>query len=226
MGGAGLSLGTIDRIQPVSLAIAQRLPLLEPLHSLLPSGLQRGSTAGVAGAGATSLACALLAGPMQAGSWAAVVGVPTLGLVAAENLGVPLHQLVMVDQPERRRWGTVVAALVDAFELVLIGPVRPSARDARRIEARSRERGAVVVSLGNRWPAAVDVALTVEGCWEGLGQGHGVLQGRRVTVTATGRRGSTRPRVSELWLPDATGAVAVVKHPRLELVPEPRRLAR
>ena len=40
------------------------------------------------------------------------------------------------------------------------------------------------------------------------GTGEGYLRRRRMTVTATGRRSSDRPRRCDLWLPTATGAVA------------------
>ena len=46
--------------------------------------------------------------------------------------------------------------------------------------------------------------------WDGVGTGEGYLRRRQMTVTATGRRSSVRPRHHRLWLPSATGAVADV----------------
>ena len=46
--------------------------------------------------------------------------------------------------------------------------------------------------------------------WEGLGQGHGHLRARRVTVVGGGRREASRPRQAELWLPSVDGAVEAV----------------
>src|SRR5438045_2983301 len=73
------------RARPVALAREHVLPVLEPLQTLLPDGLRRGSTVAV---GSTSLALALAAGPSAAGSWTAAAGVPALGLTAAAELGV------------------------------------------------------------------------------------------------------------------------------------------
>ena len=72
--------------------------------------------------GATSLALALAAGASQAGSWVAAVGLGSLGLVAAAELGVALDRLVLVADPGRERtgWASVVAALVDGFDVVLV----------------------------------------------------------------------------------------------------------
>ena len=64
------------RARPVALAREHVLPVLEPLQTLLPDGLRRGST--VAVGDSTSLALALLAGPSGQGSWAAAVGVSNL----------------------------------------------------------------------------------------------------------------------------------------------------
>jgi hypothetical protein len=206
------------RVQPTTLARERVLPVAEALHPLLPGGLVRGTSVQVAGAvdglGSTSLALALLAGPSAAGSWAATVGVPDLGLAAAAGFGVDLGHLVLVAPPPAGEWATVVAALLDAFEVVVARPpvpgrVRPA--DARRLAARARERGSVLVRLGDggAWPEAADVSLTVVATtWEGLGLGHGHLRARRATVEATGRRGFDRPRRADLWLPGPGGILA------------------
>src|SRR4051794_34023563 len=96
--------------RPVALAREHVLPVLEPLQPLLPDGLRRGST--VAVGDATSLALVVLAGPSAAGSWAAAVGVSNLGLAAAAELGVALDRFVVVADPPREAWSTVVATLV------------------------------------------------------------------------------------------------------------------
>src|SRR4051795_3391289 len=107
------------RTRPVALAEEERLPVLGPLAGLFPGGgLRRGTTVSVGGgSGSTSLAMALLAGPSQAGSWAAVVGCPDLGLVAAAELGVDLERLALVPRAGSQ-WPTVVSALLDAVDVV------------------------------------------------------------------------------------------------------------
>ncbi len=190
------------------------LPVLPALVGLAPgSGLQRGSAVSTTGPGAAALALALVAGASIGGSWTAVVGVPSLGLLAAAELGVCLERMVLLASPEPSAWATVVAALLDAFEVVVVRPehrVRPA--EQRRLQARSRERGAVLVQAGGRadaWPEAPELRLAVVAqTWRGLGPGHGHLQARRVTVEVTGRRQAARARRVELWLPGPDGRVA------------------
>jgi hypothetical protein len=221
--GAVLSdLGVMaERIRPVTLAREQRLPLLSALEPLLPgSGLRRGATVAVRTStgtdGATSLALALVAEASRAGSWVAAVGLPSLGLVAADELGVALERLVLVAAPERDAWGGVVAALVDGFDLLLLHAGRTGVRtvDARRLVARARERGAVIVQLGAGWPDGADITLEVtRSRWEGLDHGHGHLQARKVRVVGGGRGEASRPRQADLWLPGPDGVVLPVEAP-------------
>ncbi len=204
------------RTRAATLAGERALPVAAALTALCPDGLRRGSTVAVAGgAGSTSLALVLLAGPSAAGSWVAVAGVPTLGLAAAAGFGVVLGRLVVVSQPPPPSCATVLSTLVDAFDIVLARPPqRVRAADARRLVARARERGSVllVASGDDRWPEPVDLRLTaVATTWEGLGDGHGHLRARRVTVQVSGRRAAARTRRVELWLPAPGGGVAPVE---------------
>jgi len=190
------------------------LPVLPALEALFPAGgLRRGSVVSVAGS--TSLALSLLAAASAQGSWCAGVGLPSLGLAAAAELGVVLERFPLVASPGRASgaggWGWVVAALVDAFDVVLARPpAYVKAADARRLTARTRERGAVlVVTGGGGWPEPAEVQLTVaSSMWEGVGQGHGRLRGRRVEVVAGGRGAAARERRMSLWLPHPDGAIA------------------
>ena len=205
----GLPAATISAAE---LSLIGSLPVSEPFQELLPGGaLKRGMTLDISGdMGITSLGLALAAAPAQADSWVAVIGHRSLGLAAAEELGVPLDRLVLVGLPRRQVWASAVAALVDAFDLVLVfSEQRVNARDARRLTARARERSNVIVRLGaTAWPEAADVRLNIDACeWYGLGVGHGVLSSRRLTVSATGRRGASRPRRARIWLPDSDGRI-------------------
>lgn len=211
-----------EHVRPVTLARDQRLPVAPALEPLLPNGLRRGAVYSVrarAGApgGATSLALALAAEASAAGSWIAAVGVPSLGLVAAADLGVALERLVLVAPPAPAGWPEVVAALVDGFDIVILGGSRSGggrglrAADARRVAARARERGTVLVTLGDTAGEQPDVHLeVVSSSWDGLGDGHGHLRARRTTVAAGGRREASRGRQVELWLPAADGGIEPV----------------
>jgi hypothetical protein len=219
---APVGLSTVAaRTRPVALAREALLPVLPALEGLLPEpGLRRGTTVGVAGGpGATSLALALGAAASAAGSWAGAVGLPSLGLEAAGELGVALERLLLVEPPPDR-WATVVAALLDAVDLVHVAlPPQVRLGDARRLAARARERGAVLVVHGpgapglRAWPEAPAVRLTVESAvWEGpAGGGAGRLVARRVEVVGGGRGAAARPRRAPLWLPDATGSVRLAE---------------
>ncbi|MDP9071773.1 MAG: hypothetical protein M3N68_10965 [Actinomycetota bacterium] len=193
-------------VGPVSLAGEHVLPVLPALESLLPGrSLRRGST--VAVVGSTSLALALLAAPTSAGSWCAAVGFPSLGLAAAAEVGVALGRLALVAAPGTD-WPAVVAALLDGLDVVVVRPptrVRPG--DARRLAARVRERGAVLIPVGT-WEGA-DVRLTITARrWEGVGDGHGHLRARLAEVLAEGRGAAARPQRAQLWLPAPGGGVA------------------
>ena len=59
-----------------------------------PGGIRRGAT--VAVTGSTSLLIAVLAGAMREGAWAAVVGMPAIGALAAQEYGIDLSRSYMV----------------------------------------------------------------------------------------------------------------------------------
>lgn len=191
-------------VQPLTLAGHRILPVPLSLVGLLPGGgLRRGST--VAVTGSTSLALALAAAAAAAGSWCAAVGVPALGMVAAAEMGLDLSRVALVPDPGDQ-WATVTAALVDALDIVLVAPpARLRLADARRLDARARERGCVLVPLGD-WPQA-GVRLQVESRrWEGLAAGHGTLRRCLLTATSGGRGAAARPRRASLWLPTLEAA--------------------
>jgi 4-amino-4-deoxy-L-arabinose transferase-like glycosyltransferase len=206
------------RVTPSSLAEEHLLPLTPPLARLTPrGGLQRGSVVAVQGPGATALALGLVAGPSAAGSWVVGVGAPEVGLLAAAELGIDLERMVVVDAPPRAQWGAVVAAVAEAFDVVLVRhhhPVRPG--DARRLTARVRERGGVLVQLPGRsgaWPDAPDLTFTLSAPdWRGVAgnaPGAGHLSARLVQVTVDGRRAAARGRSASLWLPGPDGEIAL-----------------
>ncbi len=202
-------------IQPTTLAVERTLPVLPSLAALLPGGgLALGSTVRVEGA--TSVALALVAGASSGGTWVAAVGAATLGWAAAADLGVDLSRVLVVPRVPAADWSEVVAALVDSVGVVLLhlsGPVRE--RDARRLTARARERGAVLIVAAPRaaWPLAAEVVVSASGTWSGLADGHGCLSARRMTVSVSGRRAAGAGRRAQLWLPAADGTVRTVLGP-------------
>ncbi|HWD06649.1 MAG TPA: hypothetical protein VG674_29835 [Amycolatopsis sp.] len=184
---------TTGRVLPVSAALAGLLP---------DAGLRRGST--VAVHRSTSLLLALLAEATAAGSWAAVVGVPSLGIAAAAEHGVDVSRLALVPRPGAE-YPAVVAALLDGVDLVVTEPRSVRAPVARRLSARARHRGAVLISLGH-WPGADLELHCTPGPWAGLlGSGAGFLRSRPAEAHARGRGSSARPRTLTLTLPGPDG---------------------
>jgi hypothetical protein len=201
---------------PTSLLTAERPPLPVPpqLEALLPDGLRRGATTAVVGS--TSLTLALLAAASSAGAWAAVVGQPSLGLLAAAEAGVALERLAVVPRPGADA-AVVLGALLDGMDVVLVGPeVRLGDADRRRLSARARERGSVLLA-SVPWSGA-GVVLTVEqasehGGWTGLGDGEGRLRAQRVRVARAGRSSAAVPMSLELTLPLTAAGVPTYDAP-------------
>ncbi len=198
-----------EQARPLTLARSRTLPVPGALGDLLPGrGLRRGTVVGVdgaPGAGATSVAFALAAAATAAGEWAAAIDCTgTLGAEAASAAGVALDRFPVVRLPDgghALRWATVVAALLDGVGLVLAEvPPHVRAADARRLTARARERGAVLVVLGRAWPDTTAVTLVAEGGpWahrdgEEEGCGCSVLPVRALRVQVAGRGEAARTR--------------------------------
>jgi hypothetical protein len=211
---------------PASALEARTVPVPESLAGLLPlGGLRRGSV--VAVRGPTSLLFALLSvATTRSGAWAAVVGRPDLGLVAAAESGVALERLALVPRPGPEL-AAVVAALLDGIELVAVAGVeRLSAGDVRRLTGRVRQRGAVLLPLGD-WPGA-DVCLDGDQLeWAGLGAGCGRLRHLRLTVRSGGRGAAGRLRSARITVAGAPPVgYAEPADVRDVVVPGPRRPTR
>jgi hypothetical protein len=194
------------RLHEPSRADERLLPVSEAFAGLLPGrGIRRGSVTAVTGSHA--LALALVA---ETGSWIAAVGLDDLGIVAAHELGLGLERLALVPYPGRH-WADVVAILIGAVDVVMVRP-RAGASPAtmRRLAVRARERGTVLVPLGD-W-TEVDLRLQlVRSVWLGLEQGHGRLQARQALVSVTGRGAAANGHRAWLWLPDDQGHVRLLR---------------
>jgi hypothetical protein len=182
-------------VGPVSLAVDNSLPIDPAFASLFPFGLRRGSTvaASAPGQGATTLAFSLAAAASASGAWCAAAGFADLGLVAVAELGVALDRLALVPRPPPAQWVTVVGALIDAVDIVIVRPLphlRPG--DARRLISRARERGTALIAVG-RWTESADVRIEVAASrWEGPGAGDGHLMRRRLQLRGGGRGAASR----------------------------------
>jgi hypothetical protein len=196
---SGLSALT-ERVAPLALAGDRTLPVAEAFAELFPErGLVRGRTLACSGHAATSLALALAAPAVMAGSWLATIDVPTIGLDAASEFGIALERVVAV-RAGATRWPDAVAAAADGFDILIARvPVDASPSTMRKVVTRLRQRDVVMLVLGDPGPLSCDGVLTADGAeWTGLGDGHGHLQHRRLVVEASGRRlhGRRRCRVA------------------------------
>jgi hypothetical protein len=178
------------------------LELPAPLDGLFPEGGPRRGTVVVV-QGSTSLLLRLAAAATPARSWCAAVGFPALGVAAAAEQGIDLRRFAVVRVPDAQ-WATGVAALLDGIDVLLVRPpARGTAVEARRLAARVRERGTVVLAAG--WPDSAELRISITGdTWQGLGAGWGRLQGRQLEVAASGRGAAARERRVSLWLPSAS----------------------
>jgi len=181
------------------------LPVPDQLAQVLPDGLRRGATTAVLGS--TSLVLTLLAHACSGGAWAAVVGQPTIGLLAAAQAGVALDRLALVPRPGAEAVG-VLAALVDGVDVVVVGPgVTLGEADRRRLSARARERGAVLLPTV-AWAGASTVLTVEHARWTGVGAGDGRLRTHSLRVSRTGRGSAAVPHAIDVTLPLSPGAAA------------------
>jgi hypothetical protein len=166
---------------------------------------------GSRGTGGASVVLALLAAATAVGEWAAVIDAEeSFGALAAAEAGVALERLAVVhlggrgvpgDTVGPERFGQVVATLLESMTVVAATvPRQMRAAEARRLVARTREQGSVLVATGG-WPGEAALRLRAEGsAWSGLGRGEGLLGARTLRVTVTGRGAAGRERTAEVPL--------------------------
>jgi len=186
-------------------------PLSPGLDALFPhGGLRRGATYQIDQS--ASLLWALLARATTTGVWCAAVGMPDLGLAAAEDMGVNLDRLILVPYPAQH-WLSVVSALIDVVGIVAVGPLgAPSDRMMGTLLGRLRDREATLV-VQSHWPRTEATISVSEHRWQGLGQGRGILHEHRVDITVRSRTSNAVHRcelVIDAWGAHYTPAHAVV----------------
>ena len=95
------SLGKVNQlVEPMVLARDRTFPVVDELSGLFADrGIRRGSTIGVAGNAAVSLAVALSVGISRSGGWVVAVGLPSVGSLAASELGAELSRWAFIDRP-------------------------------------------------------------------------------------------------------------------------------
>jgi hypothetical protein len=168
--------------------------------------------------GSTSLLFALVSAASREGAWIALVGEPAAGTLAAAEHGIDLRRLALVPDPGHD-WPTVVAALLDGLDLVAVHPTEPvDEATARRLAARTRQRGAVLLPTCP-WPTAEVNLRATDARWHGLEAGRGRLRYRQLTAVADGRGRLARPRKARVWLPGPEGAAIAPVFPEIATLP-------
>ena len=184
------------------------LPVVDVLSPLFPlGGPERGRTYSVQGDAAASLVNALIARATAQGAWCALVDMPHAGLRAAHEHGVALERVVCVDTERSvSSWGRVVGALAEGIDIIVAhGPLCTPA-EARRLAARVKAQGTVVIVTGNPAGLPVDAVLTARTqSW--LFAPCAVS--RTVSVSAEGRR-IPGVRTVRALLPSASGGACAV----------------
>jgi len=206
---AGLRAEALDTLQRRQHGV---MPLPPALAEALPTGLSRGATVCVGGS--VSLLLAMLGEGSAAGMWCAMVGAPRISAEAAAEYGIDLARVVVVPRPGPQ-WATVVGALLDAVDVVVLWPpARLVPGEVRRLMARSRARGAVLVVYQgdspvkiNEWPGAELRLFARQPEWSGAVAGYGRLMRRSLVIEVTGRGQAAQSRSLTLWLPSDGGGV-------------------
>jgi hypothetical protein len=201
---------------------ARLIPTHPAIAGLLPGGgLHQGTAYSIDGS--AMLLMTLLAAPSAAGAWCGVVGVPEFGVEAAQKFGIDLERLVLVPHPADQ-WLTVTAAIADVMSVVVTRPPRRATESSvARLAARLRQRGATLLVLGP-WPSTSAMLSISHGQWHGIGNGHGHLAAREVTVTVTDRV-SGRPRSAQLLLTGDEGLKSIGRPQRHREIDEMREAA-
>lgn len=178
-----------------------------PLQSLFPStGFERGHVYAIGGDAPLSLLFSLVAEPTTHGSWFAMVDINRAGLLAAYEHGVALHRTLCVASHSVGTWPQVVGALVDGIDFVVVSSPPCNAHEARRLVARAKANGTVIIVLGRPGAFEVDTAFVAHTMnW----QFDTHAESRIVQISATGRRVYGKYSCT-VQLPAAHGAVAEV----------------
>ncbi|MDH3730097.1 MAG: hypothetical protein OES13_03065 [Acidimicrobiia bacterium] len=193
------------------------MPASDGLLALEP-GRVVGLTGSV-GTGMTRLGLSLMAEASRRGPVAFVDVRGWLCPLSAWESGIEPDRLAVVRCPDPGRWPKVVAALLEGIPAVY-AEVPTGVSDAllRRLGAlaRNRRRSLLLRPLRGSLPSGL-THLRLEGQgieWEGVGDGHGRLLGRRLLVEASGKATGGIPRLIEIeGGEDGADAVRVV--PRL-----------
>ncbi|WP_312870449.1 hypothetical protein [Gordonia asplenii] len=130
------------------------LTVPQVLAELLPhNGIARGTV--MSADGARSMIVAVIAAVSGAGGQVAVVGMPQLSMLSAEEMGADLSRIAVIDDPGPDPV-EIGGILLDGMDLVVLGlggaSVPPSR--AKVLAGRARKQSSVLLVTDGRWPGA------------------------------------------------------------------------
>jgi hypothetical protein len=164
-----------------------------------PRNLPRGTVAVVSGA--RSLELGIVAAVTAAGGYAAIIGQPDIGLLAAQEMGADLSRIAVIPEPGADPV-EVAAVLMDGMDLVVLGlggrSVPPTR--ARAVVARARQRGCTLLVTDGTWQgSATRLEATVSGYdIAGVGDGPPVPGCGRISRVRLATRARGRPGMSRV----------------------------
>ena len=147
---------------------------------------------GPAGWGLTRLGLSLLAAPSQVGTVVVIDVRGWFSPLAAWQVGVNRHRLVVVRCSERKLWPRVTAAVLEGVAAVYAEiPTGVGENDLRRLAAltRARKAGLALRPLRGSLPPGI-THMRVRGTgidWAGPDRGHGRLMGRLLSMEVSGK---------------------------------------
>lgn len=182
----------IAEMQPLSIGDST-LPTHPQLRRLFPhGGLPRGAATTVQGS--LQLALTVISAASAAGVWCGAIGVPGLGIEAAQHLGIALERFVLIPEPGRHAF-SITSTLSEVLGVIMLRTAqRLTSRDAERLTARLRDHSTALVVLGD-WPHARSALQVTASSWSGLGCGLGELTERYLAVRSVDRRGTLQHTV-------------------------------
>lgn len=179
-------------------ASVQTPPPSSQLVDILPGReVPRGAVTVVAGSAGL---LTWIVGATQRDGWVAVVGWPDLGAVWMQDAGIDLERTILV--PDVQGLGAeIVAALLDGFEQVVVGPQAALTAAARRqLLARARQRESTLITP-LAWEGA-SIRMRAATTWSGPAQGDYWLRRARYDVVSANRQDGGRERrfvVERVW---------------------------
>jgi hypothetical protein len=166
-------------------------PVAPALAPLVPGGeLAPGIVVVITGSSALLLG--MLAASSRAGRWCAFVGCPEISALAAAQMGVDLERVAFIKNPEVES-NNVISTLVNAMTVVVGPEVRLVDSDRRRLAARVRESGQLLISTQPWAGAQLEYSVTGRS-FGGLKHGLGDVQGYRLEVLRSGRAQAAAPK--------------------------------